>query len=231
MSARLIVKAMAARVGSPTRKIVLIKLADNANDAGDCWPSLQHIADDCEMTKRAVRNQINALIEMGLVSKKPRYHDNRQCSNGYHLTLDSIAEGGRNEVPPGGNEVPGEGERGSSPGGNEVPPEEPPIGTCHKNQGGEAGKPDWMDADIWSAKPEALSAEMWVEFVAHRDDMKKPLTVRAARMLNTTLNQSRAKGHDPDQMVRTSIENGWRGVFEPKVGSASPAKIKPRKEL
>ena len=88
-----------------------------------------------------------------------------------------------------------------------------------------------MDADIWSAKPEALSAEMWVEFVAHRDEMKKPLTVRAARMLNTTLNQSRAKGHDPDQMVRTSIENGWRGVFEPKGASASPAKIKPRKEL
>jgi hypothetical protein len=88
-----------------------------------------------------------------------------------------------------------------------------------------------MTTDIWSAKPEALSAAMWVEFVAHRAELKKPLTVRAARMLNTTLNQCRVKGHDPDQMVRTSIENGWRGVFEPKGGSATQVKTKKRKEL
>jgi len=124
----------------------------------------------------------------------------------------------------------GEGAKFSPPGVQNLQTE-PPIGTCQKNHKGSVDKPDWMDADIWSAKPEALGAEMWVEFVAHRAEMKKPLTVRAARMLNTTLNQSRAKGHDPDQMVRTSIETGWRGVFEPKGAGAPTAKIKPRKEL
>ncbi|MDI1390068.1 KilA-N domain-containing protein, partial [Escherichia coli] len=35
----LMVKAMKIRVGNPLRKLVLIKLADNASDQGECWPS------------------------------------------------------------------------------------------------------------------------------------------------------------------------------------------------
>ena len=48
MSMTLMAKAMAIKVGNPVRKLVLIKLADNANDNGECWPSYQHIADRCE---------------------------------------------------------------------------------------------------------------------------------------------------------------------------------------
>ncbi|MBB8357922.1 hypothetical protein HEO40_023845, partial [Escherichia coli] len=43
MSMELMVKAMKIRVGNPLRKLVLIKLADNASDQGECWPSYQHI--------------------------------------------------------------------------------------------------------------------------------------------------------------------------------------------
>ncbi|ECG5516286.1 helix-turn-helix domain-containing protein, partial [Salmonella enterica subsp. enterica] len=45
MSMNLMAKAMSIKVGNPLRKLVLIKLADNANDEGECWPSYQHIAD------------------------------------------------------------------------------------------------------------------------------------------------------------------------------------------
>ncbi|EFG1265016.1 helix-turn-helix domain-containing protein, partial [Escherichia coli] len=54
MSMELMVKAMKIRVGNPLRKLVLIKLADNASDQGECWPSYQHIADQCEISKRSV---------------------------------------------------------------------------------------------------------------------------------------------------------------------------------
>lgn len=37
MSMLLMVQAMRARVGNPLRKLVLIKLADNANDEGESW--------------------------------------------------------------------------------------------------------------------------------------------------------------------------------------------------
>ncbi|WP_108996528.1 helix-turn-helix domain-containing protein [Escherichia coli] len=66
MSMELMVKAMKIRVGNPLRKLVLIKLADNASDQGECWPSYQHIADQCEISKRSVMNHIAALCDSGL---------------------------------------------------------------------------------------------------------------------------------------------------------------------
>ncbi|CBW29805.1 Uncharacterised protein [Haemophilus influenzae] len=53
MSMRLMVQAMNCKVGNPARKLVLLKLADNANDDGICFPSYQYIADKCEMSKRS----------------------------------------------------------------------------------------------------------------------------------------------------------------------------------
>ena len=50
----LMAKAMGVKVGNSLRKLVLIKLADNANDKGECWPSYQHIADQCECSRTAV---------------------------------------------------------------------------------------------------------------------------------------------------------------------------------
>nr|WP_063454794.1 helix-turn-helix domain-containing protein [Wohlfahrtiimonas chitiniclastica] len=64
MSMMLMVKAMQIKVGNPLRKLVLLKLADNASDTGECWPSHQNIADQCEISKRSVINHIDALVEM-----------------------------------------------------------------------------------------------------------------------------------------------------------------------
>lgn len=36
MSMTLMAQAMSIKVGNPIRKLVLIKLADNANDKGEC---------------------------------------------------------------------------------------------------------------------------------------------------------------------------------------------------
>lgn len=69
MSMDLMVQAMKIKVGNPLRKLVLLKLADNASDLGECWPSYQHIADQCEISKRSVMNHIEALCECGLIKK------------------------------------------------------------------------------------------------------------------------------------------------------------------
>jgi len=49
-------------------KIVLLALADNANDEGICWPSIPTIAGKCDLSDRGVRLQIRKLEEMGVVS-------------------------------------------------------------------------------------------------------------------------------------------------------------------
>lgn len=88
MSMLLMVKAMNIKVGNPLRKLVLIKLADNASDTGECWPSHQHIADQCEISRRSVISHIDALCAAGLLNKEARRGPNGKRSNVYMLTLD-----------------------------------------------------------------------------------------------------------------------------------------------
>jgi len=93
MSMELMVKAMKAKVGNPLRKLVLIKLADNANDLGECWPSYQHVADQCEISKRSVMNHINTLCGAGLLRKEIRKGGPKgNSSNVYYLTLSGAAD-------------------------------------------------------------------------------------------------------------------------------------------
>ncbi|MGL5703620.1 MAG: helix-turn-helix domain-containing protein [Cetobacterium sp.] len=88
MSMLLMVKAMKARVGNSARKLVLLKLADNANDNGECWPSYQHIADHCEIDRRTAMRHINQLESDGFLRKEYRKGEKGNSSNVYHLTLD-----------------------------------------------------------------------------------------------------------------------------------------------
>jgi len=106
MSMELMVKAFKLQVGNPLRKLVLIKLADNANDKGECWPSYQHIADQCEISKRSVMNHVEALCQVGLLRKEYRTGPKGNSSNLYHLTLD----GARDSLPSAGNSPGGAGD-------------------------------------------------------------------------------------------------------------------------
>lgn len=90
MSMMLMVKALKTKVGNPLRKLVLLKLADNANDQGECWPSYQYIADQCEMSKRSVMIHIEKLINDGLLKKEYRIGGEKgNKSNVYTLMLDA----------------------------------------------------------------------------------------------------------------------------------------------
>ena len=90
MSFKYVIGAFDARVGSAATKLVLIKLADNANDQGVCWPSYQTIADHCEMSKRSVINHIHKLESLGLVRVIHRKkEDGNNQSNMFQLYLPS----------------------------------------------------------------------------------------------------------------------------------------------
>lgn len=88
MSMELMVKAMKLKVGNPLRKLVLLKLADNANDQGECWPSYQHIADQCEIGRSTVKSHVRALEEMGMLRREYRRNGDQNQSNLFHLRLD-----------------------------------------------------------------------------------------------------------------------------------------------
>ena len=59
-----------------TVKIVLLKLADNANDNGKCWPSIPRIAHETELSERSVIRALDDLKESNLI------HVNTHRKNG-----------------------------------------------------------------------------------------------------------------------------------------------------
>lgn len=62
-----------------TRLIVLLCLADHANDDGECWPSLERLANRARVTRRNVIEHLKALRRLGYIDiihnpgKKNRY--------------------------------------------------------------------------------------------------------------------------------------------------------------
>ena len=62
----------------PTQKAVLISLADNANDAGVCWPSIDTISKRTCLHRASVIRAITALEKLG--------HVVAQRSNGRHTS-------------------------------------------------------------------------------------------------------------------------------------------------
>ena len=94
MSMLLMVQALKAKVGNPLRKLVLVKLADQANDDGECWPSYQSIADACEMGRSTVKAHIAWLEEHGFLRVEYRHYGSggKSKSNIYHLTIGKGSE-------------------------------------------------------------------------------------------------------------------------------------------
>ena len=79
--------AMQIETGNPITKLILMKLADNANDNGDCWPSLETISRICEVSLRTSKSHIKKLEEMGLISIKKRPLKSGGYSNFYTVNI------------------------------------------------------------------------------------------------------------------------------------------------
>ena len=89
MSMELMVRVMKASIGDPLSKLVLLKMADNASDDGYCWPSYQHIADQCEMDRRTAMRHVDKLCVCGFLKKELRKGVKGNSSNAYRLTPDN----------------------------------------------------------------------------------------------------------------------------------------------
>lgn len=71
------------------RKMVLLALADNANDEGtNCYPSVGTIVEKCSMSERTVQGHLQALEETGLIQRKER----SGRSTHYTLNVERISE-------------------------------------------------------------------------------------------------------------------------------------------
>ena len=73
---------------TPTLKLVLMALADAADDHGVCWPSVSTLAKKCSVSTRTVQRSLRVLIDSGLLTAEPRLrHDGSSTSNRYLLPI------------------------------------------------------------------------------------------------------------------------------------------------
>lgn len=72
----------------PVPKLVLMALADEADDSGFCFASHRRVAMKCSISDRTVRRMLSALQAAGYLSVEARYRGDRsQSSNGYRLAV------------------------------------------------------------------------------------------------------------------------------------------------
>jgi hypothetical protein len=95
------------QVLAPTVKLVLMSMADAADDQGVCWPGVPTLARKCCVSERTVRRIMGDLETNGLIRRDSRFrNDGSQTSNRYLLALD---RGEKLSAPPDtGDRVPGQ---------------------------------------------------------------------------------------------------------------------------
>ena len=192
----------------PAAKIVLYWLADHYNQStGECFPSINRLTELCEMTRRAVQNNIDDLEAAGLVHVVTRHRPNgSQTSNIYVLKL--AQDGVQNMHTPCA-------ENASPP--VQIFPTLNPVNNNHVNEQEErigARAPVINEAsEIFDCLAAWASESAVKSFIEYRKKSKsKGLTLTAAKRLAGTLQEIFNAGENPDDALGLAEERGWQTV-------------------
>ena len=216
MSMMLMVEAMKAKVGNPNKKLVLLKLADCASDTGECFPSYQHIADQCEISRRSVMKYVDELESMGFLWVENRKNGKQNHTNVYHLTISKGAKNGSEPHSLGSEPHSlGGGEPRSPITSNSFEPVNKPVNeTCiaHEAQHKRAAVAKPKKTDTHSADLAALE-NMGVETQLAKDWLQTRKEKRAGSLTQTVITALRREaekaGLTVPQAVQVAAERGW----------------------
>lgn len=176
---------------SSTQKLVLLALADWANDEGLCWPSINRLAVKAALTSRAVQKTIRSLEDAGFIRREEvlgkgnRYWISAPMNDVHPCTTFTTP---LNDVHP------------------TPEPRSPNTLNIHQlnTKCIKEPLPDWLPMDAWNG---------WVEM---RKQRKRPLTDRATSRAINKLEALQLAGHNITELLDRSTMNGWLDIYEPK---------------
>ena len=58
-----------------------------------------------------------------------------------------------------------------------------------------------------------INEDLFQDFIGNRQDLKKPMSPRAIKMLSNKLLRLEAQGYDTDLLIERSVINGWQDVY------------------
>lgn len=203
----------------PAVKLVLLKLADRANDDGECWPGQDTVAVACNMSERSVMRHIATLESMRILTVDRRKgEDGRQATNLYHLNLawlpgDKLSPGKEPDrvttVSPGEDPAPGDNHGANrvttvSPDIKEEPPVEPSARACAHAREVTLDKPAGR---FWIADP---LYDRWLETYRRLVDPEHWSKTATEAWLETELAKAANYILDPQHPKRPSQYRDWK---------------------
>lgn len=219
----------------PTPKAVLISLADNANDHGECWPSLTRIAERTCFGRTAVIEAIHWLEQNKYLTAD---RGNGRHSR-YAIDLNTLKQGDLLNVKP--VRHADRSVRRTSPAGVSDPSASRtgPVrqaDTNHKEPSRTVTKsitPKTVDLDF-SSWPSAPSAQVLADWLAHRKAKKAPVSQTVLSAFGRELHKAAAMGIDVDTCLSTAMQRNWQGLnaswLEQKSTGATNVRPRPAPE-
>ncbi|WP_201353841.1 helix-turn-helix domain-containing protein [Hydrogenimonas urashimensis] len=140
------------KTGKPQKKLLLLLLADRSNDDGYCWPSLNRIVADSELSKKTVIKYLKELEADGFIRIIHRTKDGTSLPNHYQINMNGVVKDAGGVV-----EDVHQGSVGATPGGSVGATPEPvitePVREPHTipSQQGTAkqdGQSGWRECDF-----------------------------------------------------------------------------------
>ena len=236
--------------------VMLLALADMANDSGCAWPSVATLAKRCRVTERHANRLLAQLQDAGVL--EVHRNEGRYGTNIYRILL----QPGMTPTSPLAAEAaltpP------SSPPDACVTPESTPspVATVSSDLRvtltPTSVTPDTgVTQPLTPVSPESsvnhqepsvvprkraggvgaielpawVPTEPWADFVEMRRAIRKPMTPKAQRLNLSELEKLRDDGHDPRAVLEQSVANSYQGLFPIKADSRRcrdpPAKANP----
>jgi hypothetical protein len=192
----------------PTPKAVLVSLADNANDHGECWPSISKISERTCFSERAVQNAIQWLeLHGALLADRSNGRHTR-----YAVVPDRFAPPQqmhpRTTCTPAADSKTPAADAPHPRSRCVAPPQEVPSNRKEPSLNRKSNRQE-------TVLPEWLSAASWGDWCDHRKAIRSPMTPKAVDLAIRSLDELRRQGHDPTRVIENAIELGWRGLYAP----------------
>lgn len=174
-----------------SEKIVLLALADCANDEGGCWPSMATLAKKCSKTDRTVQASIKGLVERGHLSRVEI--PGKGCRYTVHPRSDFTPEVTSPPKP--------------LPHTPEAASDKPSRTIIQEEEGSPALR-------LWAC-PEGVAAPHWRDFIVNRRRKNLAKTETAYLGQLKLLERFASDEWPPGRLVEKAAEKGWGTIVDP----------------